>query len=509
MRISTVFTRRIFKTIKNYMIDHKPKEALVIAGCGLSSSCQHTRLLPKKVFLPRSEDYEVQAPYAVQVKKAWYHGVLSDCAEHQLHPLLMHMHPFEDGYPHESPIDATTEKRDCAEISRAMRGSLIATMVANSDCSAFDAHIYDRPHDQRVPMQKILVPEQGHLKCFIPTFAPQDSIRSQRADYQEYNSRLAWGFGDAVADMFARFHFVVVGSGGLGEDAAVQLVNLGAEVTVVDTDIFQNVNETRSRYGNHTYAMKHLPKVELTRLACLQSQPDAIVHTLLGDIRDESTQKEIIKADGMVVGTDNITSRLVASRLAMTHGMLLFDMGTGIAVQKGQLVSVRGQVMKLMPGLSLCHECAEFFDVKKGYNGFLNEQDYVFMRQKGYIDDPNVKVPQVMPVNSVMTGACIWEILRYFSGATPEHLSDVVTFDLLKNTSEPHLYERRSDGSRAGCAVCEQGDFLTGDQAPFLCRHQNSAVSDFLKTRHKGKRFHGTTDTSKHRPGSTSGLATR
>lgn len=165
--------------------------------------------------------------------------------------------------------------------------------------------------------------------------------------------------------------------------------------------------------------------------------------------------------------------------------------------------------MKLMPGLNLCHECAQYMDVNKGYDGLLNEQDYEFRRRQGYIKGAAVKAPQVMPVNSVMAGTCMWEILRYFSGASPDHHSDVVTIDLLNNTSQAHLYERKADGTRTDCPVCTGGDFLTGDRAPFLCRHRESATDDFLRTMHKGKVIHGTTDTSKHRPVSTSGLATR
>jgi hypothetical protein len=266
-------------------------------------------------------------------------------------------------------------------------------------------------------------------------------------------------------------HAAIIGAGGLGEPLAVMLANLGCELTIVDQDRFGLENANRSWYGNETDRFVGRPKVEMVRDAVLQTRPAARVHALEGDIRDAGTQHALKPCHLVVVGTDNVASRYVASHMAMTQGQVLFDVGTEIDVTHGRLSSVRGQVMRLTPGLNLCHHCAGFFKNQDVRQALLHEKDYEEERRRGYIKGADMPAPSVIALNATLAGHAVWEILRYLAGASPDHAPDLVGLDLLRNTCTPVTYPRNADGLRTDCPVCSPTGYLfLGDRAPLMAR---------------------------------------
>jgi hypothetical protein len=127
--------------------------------------------------------------------------------------------------------------------------------------------------------------------------------------------------------------------------------------------------------------------------------------------------------------------------------------------------------MKLIPGLNLCHECADFLDLQEGRIELGSEEAYEFARSRGYVRGADMPAPSVMSINMQFAGLCVWEIQRYFCGATPDTHSDIVAQEFIKNTMSSYRYGRDDTGRRANCPTCSPGMvFLGGDQAPLMSR---------------------------------------
>lgn len=478
MHKTIVMMEFVYRTLKRQVDSEAPKEAFAVLGCGLSSSAKHCRLLARSIFIPAEKDYAEQTGASVCVQPEWIRSVMRRCVKDQLHPVFVHSHPFTD-HAGESGMDRDAAKTMCPGAVEAMPGAAIGTMVVSRSLESLDAHFYNVATSIREPVDIVYVPRLGDLKAIIPT---SSTLQDGYDDIDDvFWSRLKMAFGPELVRLTRHVHVGVVGAGGLGEPIAIQLANLGFKLTLLDSDQFGEENENRSWMGNHQHVEQGLSKVDVCAAALSQSNPETEVQTIVGDIRHKATQQALAACDILILATDNQASRVVASNLAVTHGLVMFDVGTGIDVDNGRLKSVRGQVLRIIPGLNLCHQCAGLLDMAQAGRELLCEEDYEKERSRGYVQGADVFAPQVMPVNTFLAGACVWDVMRYVSGASPESPADMVTYDLLAGTSRPHRYERTKDGQRTSCAACSiGGQMMRGDAAPFMtCDH--SPVSEGFK----------------------------
>jgi len=469
--ITIVMTQQLKEIIRKRANQEAPNEICFVIGGHLSRSAMHCRFLATKVFFAELGDYEIQHPAACRLKPEFLQGVLLHCAEEQLHIVYDHTHPFDHGSPHESGTDLNAAAYMPEAISEACPGMLVMTMVIGGNFNGVEAHVYNPSINQREPVDKLLVFEQGKLDISYPT---SSALRNNRVQMDEkYLSRLSLAFGKEAVFNNRNLRIGAIGCGSLGEPVIAQLANLGFKLTLGDMDEFCIENANRSLFGNQITATRKITKAELCRRAVLQTNPDADVRIVHGDIREPEIQKQFLDCDLLVVTTDNETSRIVANYMAMTHGMVLFDVGTGIIVNDGKLEAVHGQVVKVIPGSNLCHECSEFFDTNAAHQGLLSEEDFELARSRGYVEGEEMPAPSVLPLNMTMAGIAVWEILRYVTGATPGNVWDILTVDLLNSGMQPHYYQRREDGQRSSCVLCShKGVLMEGENTPPLVRNK-------------------------------------
>ncbi len=494
MRREIIITQAVHDRIVDLCAEASPNEAMAVLAGNWSTSPRHCRLLVKTVFLPRSSDYAEQTPVTVRPSKSWLHDVLRCCASRQLHPVLLHTHPFSHGSVCESGLDLAAGDQVLPAVVRAFPGMGVATMVVDKGFNHAEAHFYNVSTDRRDSVDQIIIPCRSRLKIVIPQ-SSAIALTGSRLD-KLFWSRFALAFGPELPRLTKHVHVGVIGTGSLGESIAVQLANLGFALTLLDSDVFAVENVNRSWYGNRGDADRCIPKVRLCQEAIRHSNPDASAVAIFGDVREAGIQDQLKPCHMLVVATDSVVTRGICSHLAMAHGQVMFDAGTAIDVENGVLKSIRGQIMRLAPGLNLCHACAGFLDPNRMRQGLLNEGDYKTERERGYVVGADMPAPSVMPVNTFLAGACVWEILRYLSGATPDHSPDMVSFDLLGNGATPHFYERNEDGQRVRCATCSPDGYLfAGDRAPFLTREAAPSTRRFAGAMEQiGEGDHGSTN---------------
>ena len=496
MHTEIVIAHAVANRLERLIEDESPRESFAILAGGISSSKEHCRLLAKAIFVPSKEDYEEQTRTSVRVTKEWFQGVLKNCAEKQWHVVLLHSHPFSRGVPGESTLDLAGAASMCPAIAEAFPGMAIATMVTGKALRHVEAHFFNVFTGKRDPVDLVLFPRPGRLEVALPRSTRLPACDTQLDD--AFWSRFQLAFGPELIRIAQHLQVGVIGAGSLGEPVLLQLANLGFPITVADTDTLGEENVNRSWYGNTRDAAKGTAKVDLMHRAVRKTNPRCRFHAIRGDIRDREIQHQLAECHILVVTTDNVTSRFVASQLAMVHGQVLFDAGTAIDVGNDRLTSVRGQVVRLVPGLNLCHACADFFKSADAVQGLLSDEDYAIARRRQYVNGADIQAPSVMPVNTVLAGMCVWELLRYLSGATPDHSPDIVTVDLLQNTTESHFYPRNEDGQRVACTSCSpEGDLFTGDRGPLLTRDTLQSSERLLRAIQKlESRDDGTTNTT-------------
>lgn len=496
MHRELVLTAPVYNKLVEYSLSQAPNEAAAIVGCGLSSSHDHCRLLGKYLFVPTHADYAEQTPCRVRERKEWFHGVVGCCAARNMHLLTVHTHPFATDSVNESLLDQQSAADLCAEMVVACPGMATCTMVMDLHGTHMDAHIYNVQSRQRESIDTITIPLLHQHKMIYPTAS---QLRCNGVGDDLFWSRTRLVFGEELIRNNGNIDVAIIGLGGLGEPIAKMLANLGAGVTLVDGDALGEHNVNRSWFGNIDDAKLAKAKVDVVKSAILQTVPHARVRTIRGDIREVEVQRSITACHGLVVAVDNVAARFVCNQLAMAHGLFLFDVGTEIDVTDGSVTSVRGQVVRLIPGTNLCHQCGRFFNPADARQGLLSDEDLEIERARGYVRGMDVVAPSVIAVNAALAGTCVWEIMRYLSGASVAYHPDIVTVDMLRGTAQPHDYERNGDGQRVPCPICSADGYLfEGNRAPLLHRYE---CEGSLLAKIVSRGIHGRTDSSQHTTG--------
>jgi hypothetical protein len=377
----------------------------------------------------------------------------------------------------ESRLDITGMADTCSGIHKGLVGAAFASVIFNADFTLADGYIYHVGGKSREALDAILIPslnDMGWIAC--ESAAPSVERRST----PDYASRLRLAVGQETIDRLAGMHVGLVGLGSLGEWIHLQVLNLGCRVTAIDSDAFQMENVNRSPCGNADDVSAGASKCDIGLKVAATTAPDAQVTVINGDIRDAEVQQALKSCDFIITSTDNVTSRLVASHLAMCHGIIMIDAGTAVSVDNGVLSSVRGQVTKFIPGQNLCYGCSEFFEVNEGYQGLKSEDEYELMRTRDYVEGADIHQPSVISLNGFIASATVWELLQYVSGAQVTSPYDMVTFELLSHASRQHLYPRNEHDQRSHCLTCSlEGYALSGDQAPLLTRDKISSEDKY------------------------------
>lgn len=492
--ISIVMTSQTAGKIRIRQSEAAPNEMAFMLSGYLSKGPRHFRFLTRDVHFLNPGDYEVQHPGACRPKKRWLHDVLRHCAEQQMHIVDAHAHTFDtSGFPHESGLDIAAAAQMYPAISDAFPGMAVLSMVISAGFQGAEAHIYRPSLDCRTPVDKVIIYGPGRMEILYPTSSP---LRNQIVgSNSKYISRLAMSVGEEAVLNNRNLRIGAIGCGSLGEPMIAQCANLGFKITIGDMDQFGIENANRSLFANQVTATRNVSKTEICRRAVMQTNPDADICIVEGDIREPDVQEQFLDCDLLVVSTDNETSRFVANHMAITHGMALFDAATGITVDNGVLIGVQGQIVKVIPGSNLCHECSDFFDSNSARQGLLSEEDFELARKRGYVAGDEIPSPSVMPLNMTMAGIAVWEILRYVTGASPDSQWDILTVDLLNPGMQPHYYQRELNGWRSDCALCSRnGMLLCGETVPLLIRQKGSTHEISAKL---AREIHGTTNSKK------------
>jgi len=477
MNTSIVISECAWNCLTRHCQQQTPDEAFAILAVCLSSSGHHVRGLVTHVFVPDATDYEKQTPVSARVTKEWLQTVLVECADRQMGAIYVHSHPFEKQYPHESQMDLDAAQLMCPAIAKAFPGMPIGTMVLNGSATQVEAHLYNRRRRRREPVDAVYVPRANGLQTMLPT---SSSRRKDGAFDQAYWSRLALAFGEEAISLFSSMEIGIVGAGSLGEFLAIQAAKMGfGRVTLVDMDRLGMENVQRSWEATPRDGKKRPHKVDIVRRAIRRSRCGAKVSVIRGDIREAAVQEELTRCDVLVCGLDNVAARFVTSHLASVHGQILFDVGVGIDVDGGKLKSVRGQVVRLIPGQNLCHSCAGFFSARDARLGLMSDAELERRQRRGYIKGSDVRAPSVMPLNLHLASLGMWEVMKYLTNATPDRGADIVSVDLLSHEMRAVTYPRNEDGRRTNCAVCSpEGYLMRGDHAPFLTRRTTDSIPE-------------------------------
>ena len=271
-----------------------------------------------------------------------------------------------------------------------------------------------------------------------------------RTENSAWFDRQRLALGDAGQEALRDLQVAIVGMGGTGSVAFLQLVHLGIRrITVIDGDCVSASNISRI-LGATAEDAGRTWKVEVAARYARQLSIGTNVRSLRGHFGRDVLPAEIEDCDLVLSCVDRHLPRALLNRLSYEKALPVIDMGSAFRVDaKGKVTAGAGRVVVVGPGRP-CLACWGHIDPKRIRIESLSETDRTREMADGYIDGAEVQQPSVVAFNTAVAGSAVIELMRLvteFAGADDPPLR--LSFDFENGTVRRN---RLSEGS--GCRIC-------------------------------------------------------
>jgi hypothetical protein len=263
-------------------------------------------------------------------------------------------------------------------------------------------------------------------------------------------ARQRLALGDHGQAALRDLHVAIVGLGGTGSVAFVQLAHLGVgRITVVDGDGVERSNVSRILGATRRDAGT------TCKVAVAQRYADALglgtrVRALRGHLGIDVAPTEIECCDVILSCVDSHTPRAILNRLAYARAIPMIDMGSAFRVDpSGQIVAGAGRIVIVGPGRA-CLACWGHIDPERLRVEALHADERSALAAEGYVAGADVPQPSVVAFNTTLAGAAVVELLRLvtsFAGAEDPPMR--LSFDFLTGT-----VRRNSLAPAGACSIC-------------------------------------------------------
>lgn len=259
--------------------------------------------------------------------------------------------------------------------------------------------------------------------------------------------------GEEGQAILRNLHVVIVGLGGIGSVAFVQLAHLGVgRITAVDGDRVEQSNVSRI-LGATVQDAGRAWKVDVAARYAERLGLDTQVRCLRGHLGSDVGAAEIEECDVSFSCVDKHLPRAVLNRLAYEKAVPLIDLGTAFRVDgENHVTDGVGRVVVVGPDRP-CLACWGHVDPNRIRIEALPVADRAREEADGYIDGADISQPSVVAFNTMVAGAGVVEFLRLVTGfAGTEDAPMRLSFDFVTGT-----VRRNRLSSRLGCKICLQG----------------------------------------------------
>ena len=256
--------------------------------------------------------------------------------------------------------------------------------------------------------------------------------------------------GDAGQRVLRSLHVAIVGLGGTGSVAFVQLAHLGVgRITVIDGDRVENSNISRI-IGGTVRDAGVTRKVDLAARYAANLGLGTHVEVMRGHLGADVPVTDVEGCDLVLSCVDRHLPRALLNRLAYTRAIPLIDMGSAFRVEAtGRVEAGAGRVVIVGPGRR-CLACWGHIDPARLRIESLSAESRASQAAEGYVGGADVPQPSVVAFNTTIAGAAVVELIRlvtHYAGAEDPPMR--LGFDFVTGAVRRNVLP--SEGS---CAIC-------------------------------------------------------
>ncbi len=323
--------------------------------------------------------------------------------------VLMHAHPFR-GRAGFSSTDISTKDRILKHFGMYLPQNASGYMVVGLNDFIGD-FVYKGKNYSLTAIRSVGCPVEIREKNRFPYKSSSYHHRQELAFGKEANRKL----NNAVV--------AVVGLGGAGSMVSQQLTHLKVgKIILIDKDkieksnISRIVGATKSDVGEN----KTLPAERLIKA----TDPGIVILKINDFAPTPEIYQELKSTDVIISCVDKVAARIALNNFSKRYLVPLIDVGVTIRREKDLVVSINGQVVRVLPS-GRCLKCLNIV------SSALEKQDEI----QNY--GTKVKNPQVITYNGVLASLAVGEMLKFITGvAGTENETVNLSYDGLKGTVE-------------------------------------------------------------------------
>ena len=210
----------------------------------------------------------------------------------------------------------------------------------------------------------------------------------------------------------------IVGVGGTGSPAAIQLAKMGVRrLQLIDMDMIDITNLPRV-YGSSDADIGK-PKVEVVKrhIGTFSKSDVSAVHA---DVTDKNVLELLIESDVILACSDNLTSRSVLNEISNRFFIPLIDVGCRISLGADDSISQAIAKVQVVTPDSACLWCTGTLDGKAILQESFSEEEKRRLAKEGYYDGIE-RQPSVISLTTMAASMAINKILSLIGAFGTEY----------------------------------------------------------------------------------------
>lgn len=267
---------------------------------------------------------------------------------------------------------------------------------------------------------------------------------------RDYHARQRLALGEDGQTTLRHLHVGIVGLGGTGSVAFVQLAHLGVgAITLVDGDRVERSNVSRILGASASDAGVTW-KVDVAARYAEHLGLGTRLGVHRGNLGADVSAAALEACDVVLSCVDRHLPRALLNRLAYERAVPVIDMGSALRVSNtGAVIAGAGRVVIIGPDRP-CLACWGHVDANRIRIESLSAEDRASDAADGYIDGADVPQPSVVAFNTTIAGAAVIELLRIVTGfAGTEEPPMRLSFDFENGT-----VRRNRLAASDHCTIC-------------------------------------------------------
>ncbi len=377
------------------------------AGVILAERFRSGGVLLARRLLPIPDDgYLIRKVDRLRIEPVALNRLVRHAREHGLSVITVHTHPGTE-QPWFSWADDEGDLRLMRSLFSQMPGPHGSAVIAG---------------DSRIPIARCWSEGGEHTDLTVSVVGQtlQMYPPSSHRNRDQWFQRQALALGAAGEAVLRNLHVGVVGLGGTGSVAVVQLAHLGVgRITAVDGDFVEASNVSRVLGATHQDAGVN-SKVRVAERYVRHLGLETVFTALHGHLGGTVAPSELAGADILLSCVDRHAPRALLNRLSYACAIPLIDMGSAFRVEaEGRVSAGVGRVVVVGPGRR-CLACWGHIDPDRLRIEALSEAEREGREAEGYVSGADVPQPSVVSFNTMVAGAAVIELLRLatrFAGA--------------------------------------------------------------------------------------------